>query len=88
MGQREYAAGTTDARGELAARLKLPDMALRGARLKVEVKSGTGSDTIEETVQVKTATRTLLSTDKPLYQPGQTLHIRAEAKPVQLVVSK
>ena len=69
--------GRTDLRGELAARLKLPNLELRGARLKIDVTSRTGKDTIEETVEVKSATRTLLSTDKPLYQPGQTIHIRA-----------
>ena len=67
----------TDANGEVAARLEIPDMVLRNARLKVSVTSKTGKDTVEETVQVRSALRTLLTTDKPLYQPGQTIHIRA-----------
>ncbi len=67
----------TDANGEVAARLEIPGMVLRNARLKVSVTSRTGKDTVEETVQVRSALRTLLTTDKPLYQPGQTIHIRA-----------
>jgi hypothetical protein len=60
----------TDANGEVAARLEMPDMVLRNARLKVSVTSRTGKDTVEETVQVRSSLRTLLTMDKPLYQPG------------------
>ncbi|MHC4866352.1 MAG: MG2 domain-containing protein, partial [Planctomycetota bacterium] len=67
----------TDKNGEVAARLEMPDTPLRNARLKVVVQSKTATDTVEETVQVRSALRTLLTTDKPLYQPGQTIHIRA-----------
>ncbi|MHC4501375.1 MAG: MG2 domain-containing protein [Planctomycetota bacterium] len=67
----------TDRNGEIAAQLDMPDTPLRDARLKVTVKSKTSTDTVEETVQVRSALRTLLTTDKPLYQPGQTIHIRA-----------
>jgi uncharacterized protein YfaS (alpha-2-macroglobulin family) len=67
----------TDKNGEVAARLEMPDTPLRDARLKVTVTSKTGKDTVEETIQVRSALRTLLTTDKPLYQPGQTIHIRA-----------
>ena len=67
----------TDARGEVAARLQLPAAEFSAARLKVTVQSRTARDTVEETVSVKSAVRTLLTTDKPLYQPGQTIHLRA-----------
>ena len=67
----------TDKNGEVAARLEMPDTPLRDARLKVAVTTKTAKDTVEETVQVRSALRTLLTTDKPLYQPGQTIHIRA-----------
>ncbi|MGO8689673.1 MAG: MG2 domain-containing protein [Thermoguttaceae bacterium] len=69
----------TDARGEVAARLQLPAGEFTGARLKVSVQSRTARDTVEEAVNVKSAVRTLLTTDKPLYQPGQTIHLRALA---------
>ena len=67
----------TDDNGEVAVRLEMPDTALRDAKLKVAVTTKTAKDVIEETVQVRSALRTLLTTDKPLYQPGQTIHIRA-----------
>jgi len=69
--------GRTDERGEVTAQLKLPDAELRGAVLKLNVVSLTAKDTVTQTVNIKAATRTLLTTDKPLYQPGQTIHIRA-----------
>jgi len=67
----------TDKNGEVAARLEMPDRVLRNAKLRVVVKSKTATDTVEETVHIRSALRTLLTTDKPLYQPGQTIHIRA-----------
>ncbi len=69
--------GRTNARGELAAPLDLPTAPVRGAALTVEVRSKTADDVVRETVQIRKATKTLLTTDKPLYQPGQTIHIRA-----------
>ncbi|MHC4387452.1 MAG: MG2 domain-containing protein [Planctomycetota bacterium] len=69
--------GKTDKNGEVAARLQMPDAVLRNARLKVTVTSKTAKDVVEETVHIRSALRTLLTTDKPLYQPGQTIHIRA-----------
>ena len=66
-----------DARGEVAAPLEMPDKPLKNAKLKVVVTTKTGKDTVEETIQVRSPIRTLLTTDKPLYQPGQTIHIRA-----------
>ena len=69
--------GRTDERGEVVAALKLPDREINGAKLSVKVKSRTSADAVEERVNVKSATRTLLTTDKPLYQPGQTIHMRA-----------
>ena len=78
-GQQKLAelAGTTDARGELNAALKLPDRAVANSRLTVRVTSRTAADKVEETVQIRQSVKTLLTTDKPLYQPGQTIHIRA-----------
>jgi hypothetical protein len=70
-------AGATDARGELSAALKMPDEEIRGATLTVNVTTGAGHETVEQTVDILSATRTMLTTDKPLYQPGQTIHMRA-----------
>jgi len=67
----------SDKNGEVAAPLYMPDMVLGDAKLRVVVISKTAKDVVEETVKIRSALRTLLTTDKPLYQPGQTIHIRA-----------
>ncbi|MBN1974943.1 MAG: hypothetical protein JW787_14980 [Sedimentisphaerales bacterium] len=69
--------GKSDSNGEVAARISMPEMVIKNAKLKVVVKSGSAQDTVEEIIQIRSALRTLLTTDKPLYQPGQTIHIRA-----------
>jgi uncharacterized protein YfaS (alpha-2-macroglobulin family) len=69
--------GATDARGELSAALKLPGREVKGATLTIEVRAAAAGDKVEETVNISSATRTLLTTDKPMYQPGQTIHMRA-----------
>jgi uncharacterized protein YfaS (alpha-2-macroglobulin family) len=67
----------TDQNGEVAVQMTMPDTELENGLLKIEVTSKTAKDSIEEKVQIRSALRTLLTTDKPLYQPGQTIHIRA-----------
>jgi len=69
--------GKTNGRGELVAPINLPDRPIKGAKLTIDVASRTGKDTVTQTVNIVAATRTMLTTDKPLYQPGQVIHIRA-----------
>src|SRR5262249_58569004 len=38
-----------------------------------------GEENLQRTVQVKSEAKILLVTDKPLYQPGQLMHLRALA---------
>lgn len=45
--------------------------------LVAEVKGKSGKAKAEESVVIKRMYRTMLSTDKPLYQPGQIIHMRA-----------
>ncbi|MFN2143767.1 MAG: MG2 domain-containing protein [Anaerolineales bacterium] len=47
--------------------------------LIVRTRSRLGSDTLEQAVTVERDWRVLLTTDKPIYQPGQTIHLRALA---------
>ena len=55
--------------------------------LLITVKSRHGSDEIIKPVKIERSYRILLTSDKPLYQPGQTMHIRtlslrnADSKP-------
>ena len=48
-----------------------------GKRLIVETSSAAGKHRVEQPVTIQREYRLLLSTDKPLYQPGQTIHIRS-----------
>ena len=63
--------------GTLDARFAIPDVAPGTYELSVHVVSGLGNETVKRSVTVKRETQVLLTTDKPLYQPGQTIHLRA-----------
>ncbi|MHB0911820.1 MAG: alpha-2-macroglobulin family protein [Armatimonadota bacterium] len=69
--------GTTDRDGTLQASFRAPDMG--EYELKVSVTALGETDEVSEKVTVRRDYKILLTTDKPLYQPGQTLHIRALA---------
>ncbi len=72
-------AGTTDAGGSLPLTFQVPAEATGDYRLIVETESSKGADRLERPVKVQREFRLLLSSDKPLYQPGQTIHLRALA---------
>ncbi len=46
-------------------------------KLVAEVRGKSGKANTEESITVRRSFRTMLSTDKPLYQPGQIIHMRA-----------
>ena len=71
--------GTTDATGNVDVAFAVPEDVDPNQTLIVETKSSLGSDTLEQAVTVERDFRILLTTDKPLYQPGQIIHIRALA---------
>ncbi|MCS7313539.1 MAG: MG2 domain-containing protein, partial [Acidobacteria bacterium] len=70
--------GRTDDRGIADARFPTPSQP-GPYRLSIAVRSPIGDDLIEQNVAVEEAGQVLLTTDKPLYQPGQTVHVRALA---------
>src|SRR5262249_26373678 len=47
--------------------------------LEIGTRSALGEEKLQRQVQVKSDAKILLVTDKPLYQPGQVIHIRALA---------
>jgi hypothetical protein len=47
------------------------------AELKIEARRGLFADSAESSVSVEQTPRIILTTDKTLYQPGQTMHARA-----------
>jgi uncharacterized protein YfaS (alpha-2-macroglobulin family) len=71
--------GHTDAQGSANVSFKVPAVVAAEQTLVVETRTDLGTDTIERPVTVQREYRVLLTTDKPIYQPGQTLHLRALA---------
>ncbi len=72
----------TDASGHAAGEVSLPevdDEDMPEATLTVKVVAGEVSDVEELPLTIVRSRKVLLTTDKPLYQPGQTLHVRALA---------
>ena len=72
--------GTTDEQGIVQVSFTVPEEVTNPNQvLVVESSSAAGTSKYEESVYVGRAYNVLVSTDKPVYQPGQTIHIRALA---------
>jgi 5-hydroxyisourate hydrolase-like protein (transthyretin family) len=71
--------GETDSTGSVPVSFHVPADAPEEATLVVETRSSAGRDVVEQQVTVEREYRLLLTSDKPLYQPGQVIHMRALA---------
>jgi 5-hydroxyisourate hydrolase-like protein (transthyretin family)/archaellum component FlaF (FlaF/FlaG flagellin family) len=71
--------GETNETGSLPVSFHVPADAPDEAQLIVETRSDVGRDRVEQPVTIEREYRLLLTSDKPLYQPGQTIHMRALA---------
>ncbi len=71
--------GQTDETGSLPVRFHVPADAPAEAQLVVETRSAAGRDRVEQPVTIQREYRLLLTSDKSLYQPAQTIHMRALA---------
>lgn len=71
--------GKTGSSGAADVSFQVPVDAGREGTLIVEARSRIGADRVERAVTVERSYRVLLTTDKPIYQPGQVIHIRALA---------
>ncbi|MCW3095536.1 MAG: Large extracellular alpha-helical protein [Chthonomonadaceae bacterium] len=71
--------GTTNGLGTLDASFNAPAMEPGAYQLHIDVKSALGNDTVQQLIQLTESVQVLLTSDKPLYQPGQTIHIRSLA---------
>ncbi|MBS2026748.1 MAG: hypothetical protein JST54_02490 [Deltaproteobacteria bacterium] len=71
--------GESDAQGQVAAKLNVPRLAEGKYQLVVQALDGDDSTSVLSPVTLKRSFRIQLSTDKPMYQPGQTIHARALA---------
>lgn len=76
VGTKTVFSGTTDFNGTADIEFRSPSQP-GTYPLSIVVKSQIGEDQIERTVTVEEAAQILLTTDKPIYQPAQTVHIRA-----------
>ncbi len=68
--------GSTGPRGMTTVRFTAPRQP-GTYRLRIQVHAPIGTDIVERDITVEERARILLSTDKPIYQPGQRVHIRA-----------
>ncbi len=71
--------GKTGADGVAEVRFQAPAVPAGIYKMQIVTKSALGEEKLERDVQIKTALKVLLVTDKPLYQPGQLMHLRALA---------
>jgi hypothetical protein len=73
--------GTTDGAGAAEVNFRVPAQAAGDTLLTVHVadRASGATGTHARAASVAEATRVLLTTDKPMYQPGQIIHMRALA---------
>jgi hypothetical protein len=71
--------GRTNRIGTLDAQFDAPSTEPGPYELKVSVDSPLGVDEVKQTIQLEKSERILMTCDKPVYQPGQTIHMRALA---------
>ena len=71
--------GQIDEFGTTDVVFDVPDEVEGDQTLIVETESALGRDEVERSVTFERDYRVLLTTDKPLYQPGQMIHMRALA---------
>lgn len=65
----------TDRSGTCRTDFQLPDD-IDNAELRFTIRSELGEDTYDTSVKLVNGNLTYLVTDKPIYQPGQSIHIR------------
>ena len=71
--------GKTDERGTASPSMSIPDLPEGNYQLAAVTWGRYGFDRISLPVTIEKGIRLLLVTDKPMYQPRQTIHIRALA---------
>jgi uncharacterized protein YfaS (alpha-2-macroglobulin family) len=71
--------GRTDSFGTAQVGFNLPAENFGARQLRVTADTILGTVTANQPIQLERRDRILLTTDKPLYQPGQTIHLRALA---------
>lgn len=71
--------GRLNRRGTTPARFRFPAAITGSHTLRYVAETPIGSAELSEPVKLEDKASVLLTTEKPLYQPGQTIHVRALA---------
>jgi hypothetical protein len=71
--------GQTDASGSAEVAFQVPEDLAGEASLIIETSSAAGTDRIVRPIFIARDYGLFLSSDKPVYRPGQTIHVRALA---------
>jgi hypothetical protein len=77
--ERVLFAGPLDRRGTVEAGFRFPQGLAGTFALKFSASTPVGETEAEEQIALREKASILLTTEKPLYQPGQTVHMRALA---------
>ena len=70
---------TTDSLGSGAPKLRLPEWQDGEYDLRVRARIARVEETISRAITLRRKWQVMLSSDKPVYQPGQTIHLRSLA---------
>jgi uncharacterized protein YfaS (alpha-2-macroglobulin family) len=73
----DLTATKTDDKGSATVLFAVPDLAAGQYVLEVTTKSRLGEEKLVHQVRIKADAKILLVSDKPIYQPGQVMHLRA-----------
>jgi hypothetical protein len=68
--------GKTDRNGSLDAPFEIPELEDESATIAITAETAIGEETVEYGISMKREYTIYLVTDKPVYQPGQIIHIR------------
>jgi A-macroglobulin TED domain/Alpha-2-macroglobulin family/Carboxypeptidase regulatory-like domain/MG2 domain/A-macroglobulin receptor binding domain/Alpha-2-macroglobulin bait region domain len=71
--------GQLNRRGTTEAQFRFPSAMVGSYQLRYLVDTGIGSTELTQPVRLEDKVSILLTTEKPIYQPGQTIHVRALA---------
>lgn len=71
--------GKTQTLGTAQVEFNLPVASYGARNLRITADTPLGHVTASQPIQIERRNKILLTTDKPLYQPGQTMHVRALA---------
>ncbi len=72
-------AGRLNRRGTTEAQFRFPAGLVGGYQLRYVVDTSIGSTEFTQPVRLEDKVSILVTTEKPIYQPGQTIHVRALA---------